>query len=67
MDVIRRHPEVRQRLWANIRAPSRRGLVEIGYTAVDGESPIVAIFTGDEREPFALCRIACSRRACTST
>jgi len=53
VDVIRRHPEIRQRLWANTRA-LRRGLVEIGYTVGDGESPIVAIFTGDERRTVAL-------------
>src|SRR6476659_10875930 len=48
LDVIRRHPEIRQRLWSNTRE-LRRGLVEIGYTIGEGESPIVAIFTGDER------------------
>jgi 8-amino-7-oxononanoate synthase len=51
--VIRRHPELRERLWSNIRE-LRRGLKSIGYTIGDSESPIVPILTGDEDRTVAL-------------
>jgi 8-amino-7-oxononanoate synthase len=51
--VIRRHPELRDRLWANIRQ-LRSGLKAIGYTIGDSESPIVPILTGDEEKTVAL-------------
>src|SRR5262249_54996120 len=51
--VIRREPELRERLWANIRE-LRRGLKAIGYTIGDSESPIVPILTGDEDKTVAL-------------
>src|SRR5499427_2122418 len=40
--VIRQHPELRERLWANVRM-LRSGLREIGYSIGDSESPIVPI------------------------
>jgi 8-amino-7-oxononanoate synthase len=51
--VVRRHPELRDQLWANIRA-FRRGLQECGYAIGDTESPIVPILTGDEGRTVAL-------------
>jgi 8-amino-7-oxononanoate synthase len=51
--VIRRHPELRERLWTNIRA-LRRGLSDLGYAIGESESPIVPILTGDERRTIAL-------------
>jgi 8-amino-7-oxononanoate synthase len=51
--VIRRCPELRERLWTNIRA-LRRGLRAIGYTIGESESPIVPILTGDEQWTIAL-------------
>ena len=51
--VIRRHPELRDRLWANIRL-LRQGLRDIGYTIGDHESPIVPILTGEETRTIAL-------------
>jgi 8-amino-7-oxononanoate synthase len=51
--VIRHHPELRDRLWANIHM-LRNGLREIGYTIGDHESPIVPILTGDEAQTIAL-------------
>jgi 8-amino-7-oxononanoate synthase len=51
--VIRQHPEIRERLWVNIRQ-LRRGLTEIGYTIGETESPIVPILTGDEERTVAL-------------
>lgn len=51
--VIRREPELREQLWANIRA-LRRGLRELGYAIGDTESPIVPILTGDEARTVAL-------------
>jgi 8-amino-7-oxononanoate synthase len=53
LKVIREHPELRDRLWANIRA-FRRGLREIGYVIGDSESPIVPILIGDEDRTVAL-------------
>jgi 8-amino-7-oxononanoate synthase len=51
--IIRQHPEIRQRLWANIRR-LRRGLKEMGCTIGATESPIVPILTGDEDRTVAL-------------
>jgi len=51
--VIRHHPELRDRLWANIRM-LRNGLREIGYAIGQHESPIVPILTGDEARTVAL-------------
>ncbi len=51
--VVRSHPELRDQLWANIRA-FRRGLQECGYAIGDTESPIVPILTGDEGRTVAL-------------
>jgi 8-amino-7-oxononanoate synthase len=51
--VIRRHPELREKLWANIRH-LRRGLSEAGYVIGESESPIVPILTGDEDRTVAL-------------
>ena len=53
LGVIRRHPELRDRLWANVRR-LRHGLREIGYTIGEHESPIVPILTGDETRTVAL-------------
>jgi 8-amino-7-oxononanoate synthase len=51
--VVRQHPELRDRLWANVRQ-LRQGLREIGYAIGEHESPIVPIFTGDEARTIAL-------------
>jgi 8-amino-7-oxononanoate synthase len=51
--VIRQHPELRERLWANIRA-LRRGLRDIGYAIGGSQSPIIPILTGDEERTIAL-------------
>jgi 8-amino-7-oxononanoate synthase len=51
--VIRRHPELRDQLWTNVRR-FRQGLRELGYVIGDAESPIVPIFTGDEERTIAL-------------
>ncbi len=51
--VIREHPELRDRLWANIRH-LRDGLQKMGYVIGSTESPIVPIFTGDEARTIAL-------------
>ena len=51
--VIREHPELRDRLWANIRH-LRSGLQKMGYIIGSTESPIVPIFTGDEGRTIAL-------------
>ncbi len=53
LNVIRDHPELRDRLWSNIRA-LRSGLREIGYTIGDSESPIVPILIGEEDRTVAL-------------
>ena len=51
--VVRDHPELRDRLWANVRR-FRDGLLERGYRIGPTESPIVPIFTGDEERTIAL-------------
>src|ERR671930_645731 len=51
--VIRQHPELRERLRANIRA-LRQGLCEIGYAIGGSQSPIIPILTGDEERTIAL-------------
>src|SRR5215467_7050470 len=51
--VIRQHPELRDRLWANIRQ-LREGLTKMGYVIGSTESPIVPIFTGEEERTIAL-------------
>ena len=51
--VIRAHPELRDRLWANVRQ-LRQGLADIGYAIGQSESPIVPISTGDEDRTIAL-------------
>ena len=53
--VVRKHPELRDQLWANIRR-FRQGLQDIGYVIGDTESPIVPILTGDEARTIALWR-----------
>ncbi len=53
LKVIRRHPELRERLWTNTRQ-LRAGLKEIGYVIGESESPIVPIVTGDEDRTLAL-------------
>ena len=51
--VVRQHPELRDRLWANVHL-LRKGLQEIGYVIGDSESPIVPLLIGDERRTVAL-------------
>ncbi len=51
--VIRQHPELRERLWGNVRR-LRDGLREIGYAIGEHESPIVPVLTGDEVRTIAL-------------
>jgi 8-amino-7-oxononanoate synthase len=51
--VIREQPELRDRLWANVRQ-LRDGLVKMGYVIGSTESPIVPIFTGEEDRTIAL-------------
>jgi 8-amino-7-oxononanoate synthase len=51
--VVREHPELRDRLWANVHS-LRKGLQEIGYVIGDSASPIVPIAIGDERRTVAL-------------
>jgi 8-amino-7-oxononanoate synthase len=53
LKVIRREPELRERLWTNTRQ-LRAGLKEIGYVIGESESPIVPILTGDEDRTLAL-------------
>ena len=51
--VVREHPELRDRLWSNVRR-FRGGLLERGYRIGPTESPIVPIFTGEEQRTIAL-------------
>ena len=51
--MIREHPELRHRLWANIRS-LREGLQALGFQIGSTESPIVPIFVGEEARTIAL-------------
>ncbi len=51
--VVREHPELRDRLWANVHR-LRKGLQEVGYVIGDSASPIVPILIGDEHHTVAL-------------
>lgn len=51
--VVRRHPELRDQLWANVRR-LRDGLRQLGYVIGETESPIVPILIGDESRTIAL-------------
>ena len=51
--VIRAHPELRDRLWANVRN-LRDGLQKMGYVIGSTASPVVPIFTGEETRTIAL-------------
>ena len=51
--VVRAHPELRDRLWANVHL-LRKGLQDIGYVIGDSASPIVPILIGEERHTVAL-------------
>src|SRR5580765_6041410 len=51
--VVREHPELRDRLWSNVRR-FRDGLLKRGYRIGPTESPIVPIFTGEEQRTIAL-------------
>ncbi|MBZ5557908.1 MAG: aminotransferase class I/II-fold pyridoxal phosphate-dependent enzyme [Acidobacteriia bacterium] len=53
VNVVRRTPELREQLWANVRR-LRQGLREVGYVIGETESPIVPIMTGDEARTIAL-------------
>src|SRR5881409_30973 len=53
LNVVRRHPELRDQLWANVRR-LRQGLRDLGYVIGETESPIVPILTGDEERTVAL-------------
>ena len=51
--VTRAHPELRDRLWANVRR-LRQGLRDAGYVIGDTESPIVPIRIGEEQRTIRL-------------
>src|SRR5262249_32576644 len=51
--VIRAHPELRDRLWANVRM-LRKGLTEIGLAIGESEWPIVPTLTVDEERTIRL-------------
>ena len=53
LKITRDHPELRERLWINIRH-FRHGLKDAGYAIGDSESPIVPILIGDEERTVAL-------------
>lgn len=51
--VLRQHPELRARLWENLRR-LRAGLRDLGFAIGETESPIIPIAAGDERHAIAL-------------
>ena len=55
--VVREHPELRDRLWSNVRR-FRDGLLRRGYRIGPTNSPIVPIFTGERS-----ARLRCGRNS----
>lgn len=49
LQLIRKHPEWREQLWANTNK-LRRGLVEIGYNVLPSESPVTPVLTQGSTE-----------------
>jgi 8-amino-7-oxononanoate synthase len=55
--VMRRDPELRERLWRNV-ACFRDGVTRLGYHTFGGTTPIVPLFVGSETLAFRVCRQA---------
>lgn len=55
-DVINRHPELRTRLWENVKR-LRNGLHKIGAPILEGESPIIPVVLGDEKRTLEAARV----------
>lgn len=58
LDVIQRHPELRERVWALARK-LQGGLAELGYDVGDTKTPITPVYVpaGDERTAMEMIRI----------
>ncbi len=55
LQVIRREPDLRRRLWENIRRWTS-GLEGLGWELISKTSPIVPVHVGENRETMALAR-----------
>jgi 8-amino-7-oxononanoate synthase len=55
LDILRREPALRDRLWANVTRV-RDGLVRAGFTIGQTESPIVPILAGSPERAVAMWR-----------
>jgi 8-amino-7-oxononanoate synthase len=55
--VLRRDPELRERLWRNVTW-FRNGVTGMGYHTLGSVTPIVPLFVGSETLAFRLCRQA---------
>ena len=53
LNIIKKTPEIRRRLWANI-AYVRGGLKELGFDLMDSEGPVIPIVIGDTKKTLLL-------------
>lgn len=53
--VIQQNPQIRENLWNNNRY-LRKGLKELGFTVLAGESPIIPVFIGDASKTMQMSR-----------
>ena len=56
IDVIENEPELRKRLWGNIRL-IRNGLTTMGFDVGDTESAIIPVIIQDDMKTFDFTRI----------
>jgi len=53
--VLRDHPEMRTKLWANTRA-MKKGLEELGFQTGPTQTPIIPIIVGADVTSFQMCK-----------
>ena len=55
LGYLREHPEIREKLWSNVRA-FREGMKSQGFKVKDVEHPITPIMLGDERKTLDMAK-----------
>jgi len=54
LEIIKREPERRGKLWENTHH-LRKGLVSLGFNTLKSETPIIPVVTGDDMLAFKMC------------
>ena len=54
LEIIKREPERREKLWENTNH-LRKGLVSLGFNTMKSETPIIPAVTGDDLLAFKMC------------